>query len=194
MKEQEAIARLKQGDIGGLETLVHQYQTQAMRAAYLITRDSALAEDIVQAAFLRVYERIAQFDSSRPFGPWFSRIVVNDAIKAAARRERQVSLEREAGTNEITWADLLSDRQPGPADLAEAVEIRQLVWKALGQLPPKQRTVVVMRYYLGLSESEMVAQLTSPPGTIKWRLHAARARLRTLLSVWWSDQSEEPVQ
>lgn len=194
MKEQEAIARLKQGDIGGLETLVHQYQTQAMRAAYLITRDSALAEDIVQAAFLRVYERIAQFDSSRPFGPWFSQIVVNDAIKAAARRERQVSLEREAGTNEITWADLLSDRQPGPADLAEAAEIRQLVWKALGQLPPKQRAVVVMRYYLGLSESEMVAQLTSPPGTIKWRLHAARARLRTLLSVWWSDQSEEPVQ
>jgi RNA polymerase sigma-70 factor (ECF subfamily) len=194
MKEQEAIARLKQGDIGGLETLVHQYQTQAMRAAYLITRDSALAEDIVQAAFLRVYERIAQFDSSRPFGPWFSRIVVNDAIKAAARRERQVSLEREAGTNEITWADLLSDRQPGPADLAEAAEIRQLVWKALGQLPPKQRAVVVMRYYLGLSESEMVAQLTSPPGTIKWRLHAARARLRALLSVWWSDQSEEPVQ
>ena len=105
-----------------------------------------------------------------------------------------MSLEREAGPDELTWADLLSDTQPGPADLVEAAEIRHVVWKALGQLPPKQRAVVVMRYYLGLSEAEMVAQLTSPPGTIKWRLHAARARLRTLLSAWWSDRSEEPVQ
>ena len=69
MEEAEAIARLKQGDVGGLEALVRGHQVQAVRTAYLITRDRALAEDVVQAAFVRAYERVGQFDSERPFDP-----------------------------------------------------------------------------------------------------------------------------
>jgi RNA polymerase sigma-70 factor, ECF subfamily len=57
MEESQAIARLKRGDIGGLEVLVRKYQAQATRTAFLIVRDRALAEDIVQAAFVRAYER-----------------------------------------------------------------------------------------------------------------------------------------
>ena len=181
MEEQEAIARLKRGDIGGLEALVRQYQVQAVRTAYLITRDRALAEDIVQAAFLRAYERIGQFDAGRPFGPWFLRSVVNDAVKAAARRQRQVPLEAGSEGEGTSLADLLADPNPGPADLAEAAETRQAVWAALGKLPPAQRAAIVQRYYLGLSEAEMANELACPPGTVKWRLHAARKRLRTLL-------------
>ncbi|MFB0535646.1 MAG: RNA polymerase sigma factor [Anaerolineae bacterium] len=127
MEEQEAIARLKRGDIGGLEALVRKYQVQAVRTAYLIVRDRALAEDIVQTAFLRAYERIGQFDAGRPFGPWFLRSVVNDSIKAAARRERQVSLEASSEGEETSLADLLADPGPGPDDLVEASEIRQTV-------------------------------------------------------------------
>jgi RNA polymerase sigma-70 factor (ECF subfamily) len=186
MKEQEAIARLKQGDIGGLEALVRRYQVQAVRTAYLITRDRALAEDIVQAAFLRAYERIGQFDAGRPFGPWFLRSVANDAIRTATRRERLVPLEASAGEGEVSLADLLADPNPGPADQAEAAETRQTVWNALGKLPPAQRAAIVLRYYLGLSEAEMAEQLDCPPGTVKWRLHAARKRLRRLLRPLWS--------
>lgn len=71
MEESRAIDRLRRGDVAGLEFLVRQYQIPALRAAYLITRDSALAQDVVQAAFLKAYERISQFDPNRPFGPWF---------------------------------------------------------------------------------------------------------------------------
>jgi RNA polymerase sigma-70 factor, ECF subfamily len=180
MKEQKAIARLKRGDIGGLDVLVCRYQVRAVRAAYLVVRDRALAEDIVQAAFVRAYERIDQFDAERPFGPWLLRIVVNDAVKAANRRERAVSLEA-AREGELALADLLADPTPGPASLAEAAATRQAVWKALGRLPPPQRAAIVLRYYLGLSEAEMATTLACPPGTIKWRLHAARKRLRALL-------------
>ena len=186
MEEQEAIARLKRGDIGGLEALVRQYQVQAVRTAYLIIRDRALAEDIVQAAFLRAYERIGQFDTGRPFGPWFLRSVVNDAVKTATRRGRQVSLEASYEGEETSLADLLADPNPGPADLAEAAETRQAVWDALGKLPPAQRAVIVLRYYLGLSEAEMAGELACPPGTVKWRLHAARKRLRVLLRPLWA--------
>jgi len=185
MEEQEAIARLKRGDIGGLETLVRQYQVRAVRTAYLITRDRALAEDIVQAAFVRAYERIGQFDAGRPFGPWFLRSVVNDAVKAAARRKRLVPLEAGYEGEETSLADLLADPGPGPADLAEAAGTRQAVWAALGKLPPAQRAAIVLRYYLGLSEAEMAGELACPPGTVKWRLHAARKRLRTLLCPLW---------
>lgn len=184
MEEREAVARLKRGDIQGLETLVRQYQVQAVRVAALVTQDRALAEDIVQAAFLRVYERIGQFDSGRPFGPWFLRGVVNDAVKAAARREREVPLEME-GDDEMPLAELWADPAPGPVELAEAAETRQAIRDALGRLPPAQRAAIVLRYYLGLSEAELANELACPPGTVKWRLHAARQRLRALLRPLW---------
>ena len=190
MEEQEAIARLKRGDVGGLEALVRQYQVRAVRTAYLITRDRALAEDIVQAAFLRAYERIGQFDAGRPFGPWFLRSVVNDAIKVTARRERQVPLEAGVEGEKASLTDFLADPGPGPADLVEAAETRQAVWATLGKLPPAQRAAIVQRYYLGLSEAEMANELACPPGTVKWRLHAARKRLRTLLRPLWPAASE----
>jgi len=67
--EKQAIALLKCGDPAGLEELVKLYQLRAVRAAALITGDRALAEDIVQSAFIRTADRIGQFDSQRPFGP-----------------------------------------------------------------------------------------------------------------------------
>jgi RNA polymerase sigma-70 factor, ECF subfamily len=180
MDEREALARLKRGDINGLETLVKAYQVQAVRAAYLVTRDRAQAEDIVQAAFLRIYQRFDQFDMRRPFAPWFMRVVVNDALKVVTRH-RQLSLESNSTENQLSLEDLLPDSSPSPADLVEDAEMRQAVWDALGNLSPEQRAAIVLRYYLDLSEREMAEALTLPRGTIKWRLHAAREHLRTLL-------------
>ena len=74
MEERQAIERMRRGDIGGLELLVRQYQVRALRAAYLVTHDVALAEDVVQTAFVKAYERIKQFDPERPFGPWQRRL------------------------------------------------------------------------------------------------------------------------
>jgi RNA polymerase sigma-70 factor (ECF subfamily) len=181
MNEQKAIEQLKRGNIKGLEALVRAYQVQALRAAYLITQDRDLAEDVVQTAFLRSAERINQFDANRPFGPWFLRIVVNDAIKAASRSTRFVSLEGEAGEEKIVLADLLVDPNPGPGDRVEALEVQQAIRAALSHLPPEQRGAIVQRYYLGWSEADMAEHWSCPTGTIKWRLHAARKRLRALL-------------
>lgn len=181
MEDREAIARLQRGDIGGLEVLVRRYQVQAVRVAYLVTRDRPLAEDIVQAAFLRVYERSGQFDAGRPFGPWFLRGVVNDAAKADARAERQVSLEEESEGEDLTLADLLADPSPGPEELLERAEVHRMVWEALDKLSPGQRAAVVLRYYLGLKQTEVAGRLNCSPGTAKRHLHAARGRLRGLL-------------
>jgi RNA polymerase sigma-70 factor (ECF subfamily) len=178
LNDQEAIRRLKRGDIGGLEWLVHQYQEPALRAAYLIVRDQDSAEDVVQAAFLRLYRAIGSFDATRPFGPWFIRSVVNDALKAAERAERHISLDSGADPPPLPAPDAPLDER-----LVQA-ETEAAVWAALGELPPAQRTALVLRYYLDLSEAEMAARLDCPPGTVKSRLHNARVRLRTLLPAW----------
>src|SRR5215207_5826874 len=93
MDDQNAISRIKQGDLNGLEFLVNRYQVRAVYAAYLVLYDRALAEDIVRTAFVKVAERVHQFEQERPFAPWFFRIVVNDALKLAKRQKRNVSLE-----------------------------------------------------------------------------------------------------
>ena len=103
MDEAAAIERLKRGDASGLEELVRRHQVTAVRAAYLVTHDEQLAEDLVQTAFLRAYERIAQFDSTRPFRPWFMRSLINSAVKAARRAERMVSLDQGSSS---AWAAL----------------------------------------------------------------------------------------
>lgn len=87
MDEPQAIARIKRGDLDGLEMLVRCYQAKAVQAAFLIVRDRLMAEDVVQAAFLKAVERIDQFDDSRPFGPWFLRSVVNAAIDASRQQK-----------------------------------------------------------------------------------------------------------
>jgi RNA polymerase sigma-70 factor, ECF subfamily len=180
-KELEAVARMKEGDVGGLEVLVRRYQVRAVHAAYLIVGDPTLAQDVVQDAFVRAYEQIGRFDPERCFEPWFMRMVVNGSLTAASRRRRRVHREvplESAGTGGTVEA---ADREPGPHELAERTDLRKRVLEALDGLPPAQRAVVVQRYYLGMSETEMSGGGKSPPGTIKWRLHAARKKLSEIL-------------
>lgn len=176
-EEQKAIEQLKQGHIEGLETLVQYHQLRAIRAAYAITNNREMAEDIVTDAFLVVYERIGQFDSSRPFRPWFYRIVVNRALKAV----------RKAGRHETKgWIvqEILEqqpDTGPGPEERALLTERRKILDLAVQTLPPKQRAALVLRYYLEMGESEIAQALGCPLGTVKWRLYTARLKLRRVL-------------
>ena len=184
MDEQTAIARLKQGDIHALSVLVKRYQVEAMRTAYLITHDHALAEDVVQATFLRVYHHIDQFDTERPFRPWFLRSVANAAIQQLRQAKRQISLE--ATQDGIALEDLIADHAPYPDSAAELSELKAAVWAALEQLPLEQRAAVVLKYYAGLSERELAEALATSQGTVKWRLHTARKQLSVVLRQFWT--------
>ncbi|HEX2993918.1 MAG TPA: RNA polymerase sigma factor [Anaerolineales bacterium] len=177
MDEKQAIQRLKNGDIGGLEYLVTNYQLKAIRAAFLITRDPGLAEDIVHDAFLHAYYAIERFDATRPFGPWFLRSVVNASVKTMQRAARQVEID----ADEIVFADL-ARRVESVESQIESIEVQDQIWAALQELSPRQRAVIVQRYFLGMSESEMADQSDTATGTIKWLLNAARERLRELLA------------
>ncbi|KPL83736.1 hypothetical protein SE15_00205 [Thermanaerothrix daxensis] len=178
MEENEAIQRLKQGDISGLEYLVRQYQTKAIRSAYLIVRDVNLAEDIVEEAFLQVYRCIHQFNAQRAFEPWFMKIVLNMSRRAAHNRKRYCSLEDESNEERRVHNPPEFKR---PEESLEYTELLNALWQALGALTPEQRTALVQRYYLNLSEAEIASHWGIALGTLKWRLHIARKRLRQFL-------------
>ncbi|HML24202.1 MAG TPA: sigma-70 family RNA polymerase sigma factor [Aggregatilinea sp.] len=181
MNDSKAIARLKRGDITALDALIDRYQVRALRTAFLITQDAALAEDVVQDAFVNVYHSIHTFQASRPFAPWFMRTVVNGALRAARRKQAQLSLENLAD-DDLDAAEFLVDPAPGPDRLLETAETQEAVWDALSALTPERRAVIVLRFYLDLSEGEMAEHLNIPVGTVKSRLHSAKRHLQALLA------------
>ena len=178
MDDLEAIRRLKRGDIGGLEILVSVHQSKAIHVAALIVGDEQIAEDVTQDTFLKIFKHIGHFDETRPFEPYFMRSIVHAARDAAQKKSKWQSLDVEDGEETI-------ERLIAQAESVESqVEQKQLESEILGamfKLSPRQRAVIVQRYYLGLSEKEMSEEMDVAPGTIKWLLNAARTRLRDLL-------------
>jgi RNA polymerase sigma-70 factor (ECF subfamily) len=126
-------------------------------------------------------ERIDQFDEERAFAPWFFRIVVNDSIKVARKQKLILSLDKEADGSTTQLAKWLVDPSIQPEQVLEQKETRQNILKAMQSLAPEQRAVVVMRYFLELSEAEIVTKTDRPLSTIKWWLREARNRLRRLM-------------
>jgi RNA polymerase sigma-70 factor (ECF subfamily) len=188
MEDQIAISHIKQGDLSALETLVKRYQVQAVHAAYAIVYDRALAEDIAQTAFIKVVERVHQFDQERPFAPWFFRIVVNDSIKAARKQKIIIPLDEEPDEPTAQLAKWLVDPGIKPEQILEQKETRQNILKSIQTLSPEQRAVIVMRYFLEMSEADMVTKMDRPLSTVKWWLREARNRLRSMID---SSQAEE---
>lgn len=175
MDDLEAIKKLKSGDISGLEYLVSRNQRQAVQTAFLVIHDEQLAEDVVQDVFIRIYRTINRFDESRPFSPYLMRCVVNASLDACRRSSRWVQFGSGTNINDVTDLLLLAS---SVKDTAEKENLKVDVESALAKLPPKQRAVIVQRYFLGMDEKEMAKSLSLAPGTIKWLLFKAREYLR----------------
>lgn len=181
MDEVEAIWRCQRGDIDGLEPLVERYQAHALRLAYLLTGDRALADDIAQDSFIQAYRNIHRFTQGRPFAPWLSRIITNIA------RERQRSRRR---LHEITLDGDLHDADSAhtphltpvdPATRAEQAEEREAILQALSALTQKQREAIILRYYLGYGDHDCAAISGCREGAFRVRLHGALQALKRII-------------
>jgi RNA polymerase sigma-70 factor (ECF subfamily) len=156
-------AHLRAAQAGSVEAMESIYRTHwrpAYRAAYLIVRDAAAAEDIAQEAFLSALRSLDRFDRRRPFAPWLHRIVVNRAIDWSRAR----TLRREVG--EAT-APVEPHEEPNSPDVADA----------LSGLSAEHRAVVVLRYLLGYTPGEIAKVLDLPRGTVNSRLRRALDQL-----------------
>lgn len=178
MDNLQAIRRLKSGDISGLEILIDCHQAKAIQTAYLVTQHVPMAEDVVQEAFIRFYERVRYFDEVRPFEPYFLRSVVNCALNAVEKEHKATSLDEDLDAPEL---QALLERAVSVEAQVEYGQLKKEIAQAMESLSPRQRAAVVLRYYLDMSEKEMTGELKVAPGTVKWLLNAARSRLRALL-------------
>ncbi|HEY1356580.1 MAG TPA: RNA polymerase sigma factor [Solirubrobacterales bacterium] len=158
------VAAAQGGSDAAIEELFRRHWPGTLRAAYLIVRDAAAAEDIAQEAFLSALGALDRFDRRRPFAPWLHRIAVNRAIDwSRARRARQEVAESDA---------LLGSVNPiAPAD--ERVAVRDELDAALGTLSPEHRAMVVLRYLLEYTPGEIARMVDLPRGTVNSRLRRA---------------------
>ncbi len=153
--------------------LVREHRSRAFYFALQMVGNREDAMDITQEAFLRLHRHWHRRDPERPFAPWMYAIVRNLAIDFLRKRKSRRETDLDAAANHPAGA--------GPEVLAEQSEVKAAVWKAINQLPPAQREVVILRELHGLSYAE-IAEVTGEPVTaINSRLHDAREKLRSKL-------------
>jgi RNA polymerase sigma-70 factor (ECF subfamily) len=98
------------------------------------------------------------------------------------RNGREISWERQFDDGKFSLDELVAEDILGPSEEIERAELRKVVAEAIEKLPPEQRAAIVMYYFLGMSEAEVVEEMAVPTGTVKWRLYAARQRLHKILA------------
>lgn len=166
------VERTLRGDADAYGELVARHMRRAFAIAFRILQHREDAEDTVQDAFIRALERIDALDTSRPFGPWLYRIVLNKALNS--RRARSVRT-----TDEIP-ADAVS-MTTSPATDADRSALRHRLSTALATLSEKQRTIVQLADIEEFTSGEIADMLGIADGTVRWHLHQARRTLRLLL-------------
>jgi RNA polymerase sigma-70 factor (ECF subfamily) len=172
----DAIARLRKGDLDALAVILPQYQVQLYRFLLRIVQEPALAEDLFQQTWVRVMEKISSYKARHRFDSWLFSIAHNLAIDHL-RRKRSLSLD--AGEE---WGDAPVNRMTGSGtDPLEAViefERGTILAAALAELPVIYREVLALRFEeeMRLEQIAEVAQV--PLSTVKSRLHRALEGLR----------------
>ena len=177
------IDELREGDMAALAILVERYKRLVYRVAIQITKNHEDANDVMQDTFLKVYESIHSFRKDAAFETWLYRIVVNHATNLVKRRERR----RESPLSDTSEMEIHPDLR-WTADLAnnphlnlERKERQRWVTQAVNSLPLKQRTVVILHEFEGLTHPEIASILNCSEGTVRSRLHYARHKLKDLL-------------
>jgi len=170
----------RRGDHEAFGRLVHKYERRLAGLVRRFVTDPDHLDDIVQETFLKVYERLEQFDPSRRFGPWLFQIGVNLAIDFHRRRKRRVWLRFFSQGKEETPLD------PPTADPRPTLDLQQEVRQVLDQIPEKYRVVVILRDLENFSTSDIAAILKRKEATIRWRLGEGRLRFQEL----WEQREE----
>jgi RNA polymerase sigma-70 factor, ECF subfamily len=175
------ISRAQAGDAGAFRLLVERHQRRVFAIALGLVRDEQDAREIAQETFLRVHKGLAQFHGGSSFFTWLYRIVTNlsiDLMRKPSRREAELHFVLEADDAE---GACLTAVDADPYDVVRRTQLSQRIQRALEQLPPYHRGVILMREVEGLSYEEMAEAMQVSKGTIMSRLFHARKKLQRAL-------------
>ncbi|MCI0429680.1 MAG: RNA polymerase sigma factor [Rhodospirillales bacterium] len=179
------VDRVRAGDSAAFELIMRRYNRRLYRLARGVLKNGAEAEDAVQEAYVRAYEKIADFIGPNGFSAWLGRIVVNEALGRLRKRGRVISFDDYArgaeGGADVRRIETMTTRQPDPERLAASGELRRLLEDAIDTLPDDFRTVFVLRAVEGMSVAETAEVLSIRAETVKTRFHRARLLLQGAL-------------
>jgi len=167
----ELLTRVAARDRGAFEVLYHRYVRSVFGLALRRLRDRSRAEDAVQEAFAAIWRSAHTYDPARGAAAAWLYAVVRNAI---------VDRFRGAGEPAAEVPELVS-AEPGPPERAETAYVAWRVHRALEELPKREREVLELAYWSGLSQSEVAEFLHLPLGTVKTRTRSALARMSELL-------------
>lgn len=171
-------------DEAALRHVITANNQRLFRAAWSILKNRWDAEEVVQAAYLKAFDRIGDFGGRSTLSTWLTRIAINEALgRLRSNRRRRVHLEAEGvSVLESYRENLMRGSQPAAPDETMAREqLRQLLERAVAGLPDSFRAVFVLRDVEGLSVDETSEALEIPAATVKTRLLRARRRLQEAL-------------
>ena len=193
--EADLVRAVASGSEEALATLYDRHVDGIHAAALRLTNDRQLAEEVVQETFLALWNRAELFDPAvASLATWLRTIARNrtvDRLRAAGRRPQLVPLpgsgdggDMDAGFDRVAPGAVIiggAGPDPGPEAAAEAAESRAAVGAAVAGMPEEERTVILLAYREGLTQSEIAERLSWPLGTVKTRTRRALARLRAVL-------------
>ena len=176
MDEAELIGAAKAGDRQAFDELVRRTFVDTFTLARRLTGNEEDGRDVVQDAYLRAWRGIGKFRGEAAFSTWMYRITANAAATHVKRRRRQ---QAEPFADDLEPADDREDLQP--AAMAESAEALERISLALDELPPKLRSVVVLKDVYDLSHEAIADELGITVAAAKVRLHRGRRKLRDVL-------------
>ncbi len=176
----ELMRRVSLGDAGALESLYGRYARVVYSFSYRIVREGALAEEILQEAFVRTWTQADRFQTSRGnFASWLLSITHNLAIDEVRKRQRRPQRSDAVDIGDVLFG--LVDETTNVEEAVEARALRERVSRAMDTLPDAQRESVELAFYGGYSQREIAAMLDEPLGTIKTRIRLGLKKLTVAL-------------
>jgi RNA polymerase sigma-70 factor, ECF subfamily len=193
--ERELLERLRAGDEQAFEALVARHYATMLSVARSYVQSRAVAEEVVQEAWLGVLQSLGRFEGRSSLKTWIVAIVVHTAQKRGARERRSVpfaSLAPEASVDEGRfqsadepfpghWRRYPARWGASPDRVAEDRETLRVAMRAITELPPNQQAVIRMRDIEGWDADEVCAALNVSPANQRVLLHRARSRVRAAL-------------
>jgi RNA polymerase sigma-70 factor (ECF subfamily) len=184
MDSDEALCRrVAGGDAAAFDALVERYRQRAYRLAWSVLRDPEEARDLCQDAFVRVYQTAASFEGRARFSTWFYRLVLNLGLD---RRRREGARRLVSVDDPAALAAVVNGHVPPAPDPAERLERERRLhrlWRAVDELAPQQRAVVILYVQEELPTSEVAAVLNCSEATVRVHLHRALVALRKHMGV-----------
>ena len=176
--DEDIVERVVGGETALFEVLMRRHNQSVYRIVRGILDDDAEAEDVMQDAYVRAYQHLKQFEKRSTFVTWLTRIAMHEAFQRLRRRKRQVSLDSDEASSETTMPPVSNEN---PEQNAANKELQAALSKAILSLPPKYRSVVMMRDVEEMSTAEAASTLEISEEAVKVRLHRARAMMRRAL-------------